>query len=222
MKTHGAYTKAEAESYEQDRAGERLWTLENQYVADLLGRLPQASVLDAPVGTGRFLAHYAGRKVLGADLSDAMLAIARNRALEVPGLSLTLARASIDRLPSDDRSWDLVLCWRLLHLLSPDELGACFAELARVAKGRVCVQCYVPAGPIEQATAWMWRWARRVGLLFRRRKQLTPWSHIRTYTHTAQAVKAAAAEAGLQLEREDMIASYEGMRVIAIIWKTAS
>lgn len=221
MKTHGAYSEAEAESYDQDRAGEHLWVLENQYVVDLLRRHPHACVLDAPVGTGRFLAHYSGRTVLGADLSDAMLAVARERARGVPNLSLTLAKASIDKLPTDDRAWDLVICWRLLHLLPPDELGPAFAELARVTKGQVCVQCYVPARLDSRAAAWLWRWLRRFGLIFRRKRQLTPWSHIRTYTHTAEAVKAAAAAAGLQLEREDTIAGYEGTRVLAITWKAA-
>lgn len=221
MRVHGAYSESEAESYDLDRAGEQLWLLENRYVANLLRRHPQARVLDAPVGTGRFLTYYSGRTVLGVDLSDAMLAVARDRARQVPDISLTLANASIDRLPTEDRAWDLVICWRLLHLLAPEELEPCFAELARVTKGLVCVQCYVPARLDRRALAWLWRWARRLVLLFHGKRQLTPWSHIRTYTHSAEAVKAAAAAAGLQLVCEDMIAPYEGTQSIAITWKAS-
>jgi SAM-dependent methyltransferase len=220
MKTHGAYSAAEAESYDQDRAGERLWTLENEYVEALLRRNPTASVLDAPVGTGRFFPHYAGRTVLGVDLSEAMLAIARERGQHIPGMDLTLAKAGIDQLPSDGGAWDLVICWRLLHLLSPDELGPAFNELARVCGGQVCVQCYVPDSLPRRTAARCWRWARRFGLLFRRRRSLTPWSHIRSFNHAAAAIKAAADDAGLVLADEKLIARYEGSKVLALLWKT--
>jgi ubiquinone/menaquinone biosynthesis C-methylase UbiE len=220
MKTHGAYSEAEAESYDQDRAGELLWTLENQYVEALLQRNPTANVLDAPVGTGRFLANYAGRSVLGVDLSEAMLAVAKERGQQIAGMDLTLAKAGIHQLPSADRAWDLVICWRLLHLLSPDQLGMTFKELARVCRGQVCVQCYVPDSLQRRTAARFWRWVQRFGLIFRRRRSLTPWSHIRSFNHTADNVKAAAAAAGLILVREDLLGEYEGTQVLALLWNT--
>ena len=222
MKPHGAYSDSEAASYDEDRAGELLWRLENSYVERLLERMPGASILDVPVGTGRFFPLYPGRRVLGVDASDAMLEQARRKGERVPGLKLTLARAGIDALPAADRDYDLVICWRVLHLLPPELLRPAFKEMARVCRGQVCAQSYVPDTPGRRTAARVWRWLRRLGLPFRGKRALTPWSHIRTYSHDAQSILSAAQEAGLVLADEHLIGRYEGTRVLAMTWSAAS
>lgn len=65
MKEHGAYSSSEAATYEADREVEPLWHLENEFVRALFARSWAESVLNAPVGTGRFLDLYRRRAVTG-------------------------------------------------------------------------------------------------------------------------------------------------------------
>jgi SAM-dependent methyltransferase len=93
-----------------------------------------ARVLDLPVGTGLFLPPPgpATRIVVGADLSTAMLARARARALaSSDGASRAVfVRASAHGLPFKDGSFDAILCLNGLHVF-PDPAAAA-RELARV------------------------------------------------------------------------------------------
>jgi ubiquinone/menaquinone biosynthesis C-methylase UbiE len=219
MKAHGAYTPDDARTYDADRAVEPLWHAENAYVADLVQRLRARTVLDVPVGTGRFLPFYAGARVTGVDLSDAMLAESAAR-IAADGLrDIALQQGSVTEMPFADRAFELVVCWRLLHLLPPPVLRAAFAEMARVCGGTLCVQVYERAPQLQRTTAWAIRWLRRLGLPFAGKKQLTPWSHITAYTHARQDIEAAAAAAGLGAPtRRDDLGGYEGTRVVAVEW----
>lgn len=117
-----------------------------------VGRLER--VLDVPCGAGRWLPLLAatGARVVGADLAGAMLR-------EVsPEAGARLLQASARRLPFPDRSFDLVLCFRLLHHF--EEAGdrrAVLQELARVCRGRV-VLSYFDAASVQ---AWRHRLRRR-------------------------------------------------------------
>jgi ubiquinone/menaquinone biosynthesis C-methylase UbiE len=219
MKEHGAYTPDDARTYDRDREVEPLWHAENAYVADLVKQLGASTVLDVPVGTGRFLPFYAGAQVTGVDLSDAMLSIATARVAADGLRHITLQQGSVTDLPFADRAFQLVVCWRLLHLLPPLVLRAALAEMARVCNGTLCVQVYERAPQLERTTAWAKRWMRRFGLPFAGKSQLTPWSHITAYAHSRADIEAAAAASGLgsPLRRDDL-GGYEGTRVVAITW----
>jgi len=113
-----------------DRKFERMLEL-------LLERLPVRSMLDAGCGDGRYLAALASAEVVpprlvGADISDRMLATARATA-EAYGASVTdYVRANLESLPLRDESFDLVLCVQVIeHLLDP--LSG-VRELARVLR----------------------------------------------------------------------------------------
>ena len=219
MKEHGAYTGSEARSYDRDRETEPLWRIENEYVAQLVQRLSPLKVLDVPVGTGRFLATYAGASVEGIDLSEAMLAEAAERVALLRLDSVRLMQASVTALPFQDGQFDLVVCWRLLHLLHPDQLVPAFVEMARVCNGRLCVQVYERAPWKQRMAAKGLRWTRRIGLLLRRKTQLTPWSHIRVWSHSLADIEHAATCAGLgTAESRTDFGEYEGTRVTAMVW----
>jgi ubiquinone/menaquinone biosynthesis C-methylase UbiE len=103
-----------------------------------LGRFAGArTVLDVPCGTGRFAAMLRARGLgyAGADASGAMLGVARAKAGGAAWI-----RADLSRLPFADRSFDVALCVRLMHLVRERELRLRFLrELARVARLGVIV-----------------------------------------------------------------------------------
>jgi len=93
-------------------------------------------VLDVGTGTGRAalaLAHR-GARVTGIDASAEMLAVAKRRAHEA-GVNVTFLTGDAHGLAFDDRSFDAVICLRVL-MHTPDWQRS-LAELCRVARDRV-------------------------------------------------------------------------------------
>jgi SAM-dependent methyltransferase len=101
-------------------------------LAPLAGR----TVLDVGTGTGRaaIVLARAGAVVTGVDASPEMLAVAARRARE-EGVSVTFAPGDAHRLDFGDRSFDAVVCLRVL-MHTPD-WRASLGELCRVAARRV-------------------------------------------------------------------------------------
>lgn len=99
----------------------------------ILAGLP-GRVLEAGVGTGRNLAHHpAGRNVVAFDLSEAMLAVARERA-EAGTARIALAQADAVRLPFADASFDSYVA-TFLYCVLPDAVQKrALAEAARVLR----------------------------------------------------------------------------------------
>ena len=101
----------------------------------LLG--PARTILDVPCGTGRFTQFLAaaGLEYTGGDASPAMLSEARRKHPDA-----LFAVSDLSRLPYPDRSFDVALCIRLMHLVRDRELRASFLrELARVSRVGVIV-----------------------------------------------------------------------------------
>ena len=93
------------------------------------------AILDAGCGTGeassRLAALYPRARVLGVDILDHHLALARSRWAGV-GPRLTFEHRSVYELGLPDRAFDLVVCRHVLHSIPhPDQV---IAELARVTK----------------------------------------------------------------------------------------
>lgn len=110
-----------------------------------------AGLLDVPCGTGRLSAVLAetGATVTSVDVALPMLAALPDDARGV--------RASADRLPFADRSFDVVVCCRLLHHLhSPDDLQRVIGELVRVSS-RLVIASFWDAGSLPA-------WRVRLGL----------------------------------------------------------
>ncbi|MFT5049292.1 MAG: putative TPR repeat methyltransferase [Chlamydiales bacterium] len=135
------------------RAGER----DPRAIASLLERwapdAAQASLLDLPSGAGRLEAALRAKvaRYVGVDISSSMLAAAR---LASPAAELF--RGSASCLPFGDRSFDIVVCNRLLHHLEQPALGRVVRELARVSSGLVIASFW------DAASFPAWR--RRAGL----------------------------------------------------------
>ncbi|MEV7095113.1 class I SAM-dependent methyltransferase [Amycolatopsis sp. NPDC051045] len=89
-------------------------------------------VLEVAIGTGLNLPCYPAEVTLtGLDLSEGMLAIARDRARRL-GRPVTLRRGSAQQLPFADASFDTVLC--TFGLCAIPEHAAAVAEMVRVLR----------------------------------------------------------------------------------------
>lgn len=95
-----------------------------------------AWILDVPCGAGRLFPGLAGRarRVVGLDVSREMLC----GAPAVGASGVPLVCGDVLALPFGDRSFDAVVCCRLLHhLADAAELAAVARELVRVSRGVV-------------------------------------------------------------------------------------
>ena len=136
--------KAVAARYDSERfsglKGRLVDWLEGRLLMRSLAGLPRgARVLDLPVGTGRMTHRLraAGYRVAGADISTPMLRQA------AAGGARDLVRAEGERLPFADKSFDAVVCFRLLPHLPPAARLALLREMGRIAGDRV-VAVYQP------------------------------------------------------------------------------
>ena len=75
--------------------------------------------LDVGIGTGRLAFPFADRgyRVIGVDISPAMLARFRRRRARRPGIAIQAVRADATRLPFPDGSFDLAYWVHVLHLI---------------------------------------------------------------------------------------------------------
>ncbi|THF84844.1 methyltransferase domain-containing protein [Deinococcus sp. KSM4-11] len=126
-----------------DRMG--FLTLTAQFVADQLDVRVGQEVLDVMTGTGSVALALAaktepGGRVVGADLSDGMLSVARSRAGGLQNVSFVQADATA--LPFGDASFDVVVCASGLFFV-PDMVAA-LREWRRVVRpgGTVVVSSY--------------------------------------------------------------------------------
>jgi ubiquinone/menaquinone biosynthesis C-methylase UbiE len=107
-----------------------------------LGNLsPGSVVLDIPCGTGRIdnWLLNASLRVIAADISSEMLAVARQKVRPTASW-LGFLRADADHLPLRSHSVDVVLCIRFLHLLDQEARLRVLSEVARVARRRAVVE----------------------------------------------------------------------------------
>jgi ubiquinone/menaquinone biosynthesis C-methylase UbiE len=112
----------------------------------LAGLPPGACVLDLPAGTGRMARRLmqAGYRVTGADISLPMLL----RAAQA-NAATALVLADAESLPFASKSFDAVVCFRLMSHLPPPARAAVLREMARIARERV-VAVYQP----HRAALW--------------------------------------------------------------------
>lgn len=125
------------------------------YFTDLEGRVIEEWVdggaargLDLPCGTGRLTLHLAKRcgEVVAGDISEEMLAQARRKA-EAEGVKNVTYRVLNGRsLPYEDGTFDVVICFKFLHLIPNAEKQDFMREFSRVLKpgGKLIVEFNSP------------------------------------------------------------------------------
>jgi ubiquinone/menaquinone biosynthesis C-methylase UbiE len=130
------YRGTAATDYERQRIAEPAWPREQAIVSSMLEVLPRnATLIDVPVGTGRFFEFYQARglQAVGIDVSADMLAEARSQA-EQMGLPVTLEEGDIRRLRFPTGAFDAAVCIRLLNLIDLADAVRAMHELARVSR----------------------------------------------------------------------------------------
>ena len=122
------YLGAMAVNYEARRINGDKWQREQTIIEDMIAGL-DGTVLDVPVGTGRFADAYCRRRltVAGLDLSPDMLAQASGKGFD------RLLQGNILALPFLDDAFDAAVCVRLLSWLSWEQALLAIHELGRVA-----------------------------------------------------------------------------------------
>jgi ubiquinone/menaquinone biosynthesis C-methylase UbiE len=109
------------------------------------------AVLDAGCGTGENALHVAslGLSVLGVDVAETALAIARAKAAD-RGIEVEFAAADAFQLERLGRRFETVLDCGLFHTFDADERPRYAASLASVTKqeGTLYVLCFSDEGPV--------------------------------------------------------------------------
>lgn len=142
-----------AATYDRERLNTPLWHREQQAVERYLTRFDRGlSVIDAPVGTGRFLNAYhdLGMQVTGLDASSEMLGQASEKADNL-GAAASFQLGDLRELPFDDGAFDIGVCIRFLNWVKGDDLDACIGELSRVTKGSLLlgIRTYAPLAELD-------------------------------------------------------------------------
>lgn len=142
-----------ADTYDARRSVSARWRGEHAIVAGWLEAFPAGTtVIDVPVGTGRFLGLCLrrGYEVVGMDASADMLAQARGKA----DGGATLLQGDIRAIALADRSRDVAIAVRILNLLAPDDLRRAILELQRVADKAIMCSLRVAGRRGQMARAY--------------------------------------------------------------------
>lgn len=124
------YTGKRAKNYDAERQNQPKWKFETAILEAIHEKInPEVkSVIDAPVGSGRFLNTYIQTRVTGFDYSSDMLEVAKQRGTKA---KLLLHNLIGDALPV---SADLVVCFRFLNLISVSDADAALTNLLNSAR----------------------------------------------------------------------------------------
>lgn len=139
------YDEPTARQYQSVKPGKH--RAEMRLVDRAFARVPKSHrVLDVPCGGGRVTVHLAkqGYAVTAADLSEAMLAIAREN-VATQKLPCPVEKQDIEQLTFPDRTFDTIISFRLFHHFpSPDIRQRAVAEICRVARKYVALSYFSP------------------------------------------------------------------------------
>jgi len=188
-----AYREAgEADTYDAVRfkslRGRLTDWLEKRAIRRALCAVPSgARVLDLPCGTGRIteLLLDLGYRVVGADISEPMMAHAREKLAGYSNLE-DLRQADAESLPFADEEFDAVISIRFSNHVPPDVRLRVLGEMRRVCRGPIIISYCNP----NAASACK----RRLRALLRRPH--APW-----YPATPREVDAEARSADLRVVR---------------------
>ena len=155
----GKYHGDIASGYDAKRVNDPKWTVEQKLITDMLSDLPAGStILDCPVGTGRFLEFYKEKdfQFVGADLSPDMLvqsalkllpqaeverwvaaSNAQNTILPFRIGNSVLVNGDVRKIGLGDKAVDAAVACRITRWLSPADCQVMMRELMRVTKGRI-------------------------------------------------------------------------------------
>lgn len=136
-----------AETYETKRKKQQRWDIENEVVEKMLTKLAPKTVLDVPCGTGRFLPVYEKLKVksvIAMDISDSMIALAKEKLSKVKSTRVDFIRRDVRRLKPKYEA-DVSVCVRFLDLIDEKAMYEVLAKL--MERSKVAIICTIRLGP---------------------------------------------------------------------------
>lgn len=222
-----AYIGAIAKKYEADRISQTIWEKEQQYIENTINSLQNnETVLDIPVGTGRFIPLYEakGLTIIASDISSDMLNEARKKAENLSLIKFQVEDAEALTLAS--HTCDHIVCWRLTHLVPPSSLDRIFLEFSRVVKKTVYMQFFYiqpTSNILQQAVQKVKKLLSTVLSSNRPGNALPteePWGHIQTFVHSHRHIQSASRAAGLTLVKIDKIEDKHNPELIYVFEKT--
>lgn len=199
------YTGATAKGYDDRRAATPKWRSEQSAFRELLRDLPAgASVIDIPVGTGRFLELYRerGLRVAGRDISPDMLRMAEEKLRQTGPLDCSLGVADIRSIPEPDDSFDCAICIRFLNWVDLRGLEGALRELKRVSKRRLIVGVRHKVPTVDLLLDGP-KGLLRLGMRFARK--VRPKKGPQTTVHAKDAVHRAFGALGLRIEAMKLV-----------------
>lgn len=150
------YVGNRAHEYDNERTYGQKWLKEQEIMEEILANIEKgSSILDIPVGTGRFIEFYKKFSLnpTGMDVSDDMLANAKEKAAH-HNYHINLKKSDICKIDSADCSFDATLCIRLLNWLEFNSVKLAVKELTRTSNKYVIfgVRHYVPLNKLNLKT----------------------------------------------------------------------
>lgn len=150
------YYQDRAREYDRQRENQPSWSAEYRALEGLANNLGRRlSVLDVPVGTGRFFPVYGALewRVSGLDVSSEMLDVARTQSAEYLITRPTLVEGKATALPFSTSEFDVVVCFRFLQsIVSFGDAQRVIGEISRVSKKFVVLHLDVrPEGLQERS-----------------------------------------------------------------------
>ena len=133
------YYSDTALKYDDRRKNNAKWIKENSIVDHYLSKFSKDTlVLDAPIGTGRFVPLYKKYDfpVTGFDVSNDMLALAKEKAQEQE-VDIAFKNGSLFESEIPEASYDLVLCIRFVNWLHQNNASKVIHELNRISSKNI-------------------------------------------------------------------------------------
>lgn len=150
------YRGDKAAKYDCERVNNAKFKGEQTAVERLLSTVPKgSSIIDIPVGTGRFVELYKrlGLSASGFDISPDMLTVAAEKSRSL-GYAIPLEVGNIMSLDAQDGSCDVALSICFFNWVDIPKATIAISELARVARDYVIVSIrnYVPINELRLTT----------------------------------------------------------------------
>jgi len=208
-----AYYNDIATNYDKDRIIEPIWNEEQSFISNYISERESGStILDVPVGTGRFIDIYLKKKmhVIGIDISDDMLSEAQKKFENNNLVNLECGDATA--LSFGDGSVDYVVCWRLVHLLDSENLDLMISELSRVCRKEIVIQIYETT---NKAPSIYFRILRKIRTttkkIFTKREKLgkKSWGNIKFFYHRDEEMTRLFAKYRLIIKKTSILGENE-------------
>jgi ubiquinone/menaquinone biosynthesis C-methylase UbiE len=226
-----AYYGEIAKNYEKDRISQSIWEKEQQWVSTFLDTIPsKSSILDIPVGTGRFIPNYQKKNftIFGIDISKDMINQARKK-LDSPYTTQTkyvLKEGDAENLEFETGAVDYIICFRLFHLIPLENIIQISKEFFRVCNTKVVVEVFNTSFIQERKNSIRQKLKMKIVKWFNQKEKMQnielvnePWRHINNFYFKRDRLEKVFTEVGFKIESVQQLEDQENAATIYILQK---